>query len=41
MKNLIEINPSLLASITGGKCTGVFLGTSDGKYGICIGISRD
>jgi hypothetical protein len=41
MNLIIEIDQSLLTEINGGQCSGAFIGTKDGKYGICIGISQD
>ena len=37
---MIELNAGSKIFVSGGKCSGVWLGTSDGEYGICIGKSE-
>lgn len=42
MNIILEIGKKDLSHIAGGKsCTGVWLGTSDGKYGLCVGKSAE
>jgi hypothetical protein len=37
-----ELNKKeITSSVFGGKCTGVWLGTTDGEYGVCIGKSEN
>ena len=38
---MIELNLVYQLQVTGGVCKGVWLGTSDGEYGICIGKSEN
>ncbi|MBD1558536.1 bacteriocin [Vibrio sp. S9_S30] len=36
-----ELNKQELMVIIGGKCVGIWLGTKDGEYGLCVGMSEN